>query len=113
MTIAISRHNECYRMLAVLSSWLGANRGCGVAIERVLQYSTNRSAVAHVRGAGEDPAGAGGCQPRAAEDHCGAAQSRLECVVEDWRGMANGCQRAGFQDRPGPPGHAPAPARHG
>ena len=36
MMVAISRYNECYRMLAALSS-RSANRGCGIAIERLPQ----------------------------------------------------------------------------
>jgi hypothetical protein len=51
MTVAILRHNECYRILAALSllAVRFADRGCGVAIEQLPQYSTNRSIVAHVR----------------------------------------------------------------
>ena len=51
MTVAIFRHNECYRILAALS-WLARSiRGsrCGVAIEQLPQYSTNKSTLAHVR----------------------------------------------------------------
>src|SRR5258708_5476140 len=71
------RHLATQRMLSnargfVFVAWRESRlRRCDRASSAVQHEQV---AVAHVRGAGEDPAGAGGCQPRAAEDHCGAAQ---------------------------------------